>query len=98
MILHGRIITRVSFPSIFYESSSRLPKKTPSNSQDFLQVLLRWGLEKGCAIIPKSVRKERIQEFAESELLSWRLTEEHMDALDALPKTEKYCWDPQGVA
>lgn len=62
------------------------------------QVLLRWGLEKGCAIIPKSVRKERIQEFAESELLSWRLTEEHMDALDALPKTEKYCWDPQGVA
>jgi diketogulonate reductase-like aldo/keto reductase len=66
------------------------------------QVLLRWGLEKGCAVIPKSVRPERVCEFAPPNVLDgWRLGDEHTALLDALVDDDagsiKYCWDPSGI-
>jgi diketogulonate reductase-like aldo/keto reductase len=62
-----------------------------------LQVLLRWGLQQGCAVLPKSVRQERIAEFAPDKLLSWELSPEDMDALAALEDGSKFCWDPKDV-
>ncbi|MEW5301826.1 MAG: hypothetical protein WDW36_004661 [Sanguina aurantia] len=66
--------------------------KTPA------QVLLRWGLEEGCAVIPKSVNLQHLQQFTPDALLSWQLEARHKAALDALEDDHKFCWDPKDVA
>lgn len=63
-----------------------------------LQVLLRWGLESGCAVIPKSVRPERIQQYSENRLLGWEFPEDAMELLNAMPQEPKVCWDPSTIA
>lgn len=62
------------------------------------QVLLRWGLQQGCAVIPKSVHPGRVAEFAPHALLEgWELSEPQMAALAALEDGHKFCWDPEGI-
>lgn len=66
------------------------------------QVLLRWGLQHACAVIPKSSKPERIQEFDPKVLLSdsLHLHNTDMNMLDTLSLEEgenKYCWDPSVV-
>lgn len=46
------------------------------------QVFLRWGLQMGFSVIPKSVKKQRIVENA--GCFGWSLDEEDMKALDVL--------------
>jgi diketogulonate reductase-like aldo/keto reductase len=46
------------------------------------RVLLRYGLQKGWVVIPKSERVERIKENA--ELYDFELADEDMEALDGL--------------
>jgi 2,5-diketo-D-gluconate reductase A len=49
------------------------------------QVLLRWCLQHGAPVIPKSTHRDRIAENA--QLFDFALTEKDMAALDALDKT-----------
>jgi diketogulonate reductase-like aldo/keto reductase len=49
------------------------------------QVLLRWGLQRGAAVLPKSTHRERIAE--NSEIFDFELSDEQMRALDALDRT-----------
>jgi diketogulonate reductase-like aldo/keto reductase len=49
------------------------------------QVLLRWCLQHGVPVIPKSTRRERIEE--NGKLFDFTLSEQDMAALDALDKT-----------
>jgi 2,5-diketo-D-gluconate reductase A len=49
------------------------------------QVLLRWCLQKGTAVIPKSTHRERIEENA--QVFDFALDEADMAALDALDRT-----------
>ena len=49
------------------------------------QVLLRWCLQRGLVVIPKSVHRERIKE--NSEVFGFTLSERDMAALDALDRT-----------
>eukprot|EP00955_Chlamydomonas_euryale_P075686 362408-Chlamydomonas_euryale.AAC.2 len=65
-------------------------------------LLLRWGLEQGCAVIPKSVDPRRVRAFAEPALLSsdvWgrREAADALSRLEALDDGHKFCWDPQGI-
>lgn len=46
------------------------------------QVLLRWSIQRGFVVIPKSIKPERIKE--NSELFSWSLPEEEMARLAEL--------------
>ena len=48
------------------------------------QVLLRWALQKGTVVIPKSSKKERIEENA--EIFDFELNDEDMRRLDSLSR------------
>jgi diketogulonate reductase-like aldo/keto reductase len=49
------------------------------------QVLLRWCLQHGTIVIPKSTHRERIEE--NGRLFDFELSDEDMAALDALDRT-----------
>eukprot|EP00759_Apiculatamorpha_spiralis_P038291 PhF_6_TR3759/c0_g1_i2/m.5435 len=55
------------------------------------QVLLRWGVEKGFVVIPKSTKEERQRENSQ---LGFRLTDDDMRRLDELDRGWATGWDP----
>lgn len=62
------------------------------------QVLLRWAMQKGCHVIPKSVRPERMKENA--GVFNFKLTAAEMKAIDELHSGTRYAWkgvDPDTV-
>lgn len=60
------------------------------------QVLLRWAIEKGCSVIPKSVNEDHIK--ANSCIFDFSLSNEDMDNIQKLTANTKFCWDPNKVA
>jgi len=56
------------------------------------QVLLRWALQKGWVILPKSVNPQRIDENA--SLFDFALTDAQMATLDGLEEGLHIAWDP----
>ena len=69
-----------------------LKRIAASHHRTGAQVLLRWGLQHGLVVIPKSVHAERIRE--NSDLYGFALDAEDMDALDGLDEGLRTCWDP----
>jgi diketogulonate reductase-like aldo/keto reductase len=59
------------------------------------QVLIRWALQHGTVVIPKSVRRERI--FENAAVFDFSLPAEEMAALDALGESQRFAWDPSAV-
>jgi len=55
------------------------------------QVLLRWSVQKGIAVIPKTNRKERLVENL--EVLNFSLSTADMAELDAMDEQKTYYWD-----
>ncbi|KAK3389177.1 NADP-dependent oxidoreductase domain-containing protein [Podospora didyma] len=55
------------------------------------QVLLRWGLQKGWSVLPKSITKERVE--ANWDIFDWSLSDEEMAKIDAIPDRFKVCGD-----
>jgi diketogulonate reductase-like aldo/keto reductase len=49
------------------------------------QVMLRWAIQRGAVVIPKSSREERIR--ANAELFDFELSAADMDLLDSLDQT-----------
>jgi diketogulonate reductase-like aldo/keto reductase len=56
------------------------------------QVLVRWGLQHGYVVIPKSVRRERIEENA--DVFGFALDAGDMAALGGLGEGYRTSWDP----
>ena len=56
------------------------------------QVMIRWGLQHGLVVIPKSSRPERIRE--NSEVFDFEITAADMRKLDALGEDLRTDWDP----
>jgi len=46
------------------------------------QVLLRWAVQGGCTVLPKSVREERMK--SNLDVLDWKLEKEDMEMLDGM--------------
>lgn len=69
--------------------AARRYAKTPA------QVLIRWSLQHGIVVIPKSVKPERIHE--NSEVFDFNISEADMRKLDSLNEDLRTCWDPTGV-
>jgi diketogulonate reductase-like aldo/keto reductase len=64
----------LSTPDLLVEMSDRYPNTTTA------QILLRWALQRGFLIIPKSSRQERIVE--NGRLFHFELSDEDMRTLD----------------
>lgn len=65
-------------------------QKTPA------QVVLRWALQLGVAIIPKSSNVQRIEENA--HIFDFSLTEDEVTRITSLDQNKHYCWDPTSIA
>ena len=58
-----------------------------------VQVTLRWEIQKGIVVIPKSVRKDRIQSNA--DIFDFELSPLEVELIDALNKNERVGPDPE---
>ena len=61
------------------------------------QVLLKWGMQKGAIVIPRSVRTKRVEENVRSWVDGVELSKGDLERLDGLEDGHKYCWDPEPV-
>lgn len=59
------------------------------------QVLVRWSLQHGYVVIPKSIRPERIRENA--DVFGFALDADDLAAMDALDEGFRTSWDPTDV-
>jgi 2,5-diketo-D-gluconate reductase A len=68
---------------------ARRAAKTPA------QVVLRWHLQRGDIIFPKSVTQDRIRENI--DIFDFRLSVDEVDAISALNRDERTGFDPDTV-
>lgn len=64
-------------------------EKTPA------QILLRWCLQKGSVVIPKSIHKERIKE--NSQIFDFEISDEDMKILDSKNENLRMSPDPHNI-
>ena len=57
-----------------------------------VQILIKWSLQKGNIVIPKSTNNERIKENI--DVFDFTIEQRHMEVLDALEEGFVTCWDP----
>ena len=76
-------------------SDAQLVKVATRHHKSTAQVMLRWALERGVGVIPKSSNLRRIEENA--KLFDFALNEDDMRSLDALNEGLRTSWDPSGV-
>lgn len=97
--------------SIHFQAYSSLGSSSPENdlltntevrriasecSRTEAQVLLRWAVQQGIGVIPKSVNRQRILENI--DIFNFSLTSDQMIALEKLNVDRHYCWNPCQVA
>ncbi|MDP3025807.1 MAG: aldo/keto reductase [candidate division Zixibacteria bacterium] len=73
----------------------KLLKIALNYSKTTAQILIRWVLQKGVVVIPKSSRKERIEENA--RVFDFEISDEDMKALDSFNQDYRTSWDPTDV-
>jgi diketogulonate reductase-like aldo/keto reductase len=73
----------------------KLLKIAQKYSRTSAQILIRWVLQKGVVVIPKSSRKERIEENA--RVFDFEISDEDMKALDSFNQNYRTSWDPTDV-
>jgi diketogulonate reductase-like aldo/keto reductase len=64
----------------------RLETKSPA------QILIRWALQHGLVVIPKSANRKRI--FEDADVFDFEITAEDMEILDGFNENLRTCWDP----
>jgi len=63
--------------------------KTPA------QILIRWALQVGTIVLPKSVHPERIKENA--DVFDFEISEDDMDVLEDFNENFRIAWDPTKI-
>jgi diketogulonate reductase-like aldo/keto reductase len=68
------------------QPASRGATKSPA------QILIRWALQHGLVVIPKSANRRRI--FENADVFDFELTQQDMELLDSFNENLRTCWDP----
>jgi diketogulonate reductase-like aldo/keto reductase len=63
-----------------------------SETKSTAQILIRWALQHGLAVIPKSANRRRI--FENADVFDFEITAEDMRILDRFNENFRTCWDP----
>jgi len=63
--------------------------------KSYAQIMLRWCLERGLVVLPKSVTPSRIQ--ANIDIFDFQLTAEDMATLAERDQDLRTCWSPVHV-
>lgn len=84
-----------------YSSSAARPVKAGAGqrstqnrgtSKSTAQILIRWALQHGLAVIPKSANPQRI--FENADVFDFEISPEDMRLLDGFHEDLRTCWDP----
>jgi diketogulonate reductase-like aldo/keto reductase len=63
-----------------------------SETKSTAQILIRWALQHGLAVIPKSANRRRI--FENADVFDFEIAPEDMRLLDSFNEDLRTCWDP----
>jgi methylglyoxal/glyoxal reductase len=63
-----------------------------SESKSTAQILIRWALQHGLVVIPKSANRRRI--FEDADVFDFEITAEDTEILDRFNENLRTCWDP----
>jgi diketogulonate reductase-like aldo/keto reductase len=66
-----------------------------SETKSTAQILIRWALQHGVAVIPKSADRGRI--FENADVFDFEITAEDMQILNRFNENLRTCWDPTGA-
>jgi len=77
-------------------SNAKVKSIAAKHSHTPAQVMLRWALQHDIVVIPKSVRRQRIEENA--GIFDFSLDAEDLNILDHADEGLRTCWDPTNVA
>ncbi|WFD36388.1 hypothetical protein MCUN1_003267 [Malassezia cuniculi] len=89
---HGiHIVAYSPFGKGAHVQDARLKAIGQKYGKSAAQVLVRWSLQKGYIVIPKSANAGRIRENMD---VTYELSAEDMDTLDGLERGEGVTWDP----
>jgi len=87
-----------AYGSIFFGKTEFLDRQQVTSAvaahpgKSSAQVLLRWGLQMGFQIIPKSIKKHRIEENL--NILDFELSDDEMQTLSRMQGTLNAYWQP----
>lgn len=73
----------------------RLPPRINLCPFPFCQVLLRWAVQQGIPVLPKSSNPDRIR--GNAMIFDFSISDLDMEKLSALDLNHRYCWDPSEV-
>jgi diketogulonate reductase-like aldo/keto reductase len=63
-----------------------------SETKSTAQILIRWALQRGLVVIPKSANRRRI--FENADVFDFEISAEDMQLLDRFNENLRTCWDP----
>ncbi|TMI62262.1 aldo/keto reductase [Candidatus Bathyarchaeota archaeon] len=73
----------------------RIASLATKYSKSPAQLMIRWGIEHGLVVIPKSTREERIRE--NSQVFDFDISDDDMRSLDSLDEDLRLNWDPTNI-
>jgi methylglyoxal/glyoxal reductase len=73
----------------------RLTAVAAKYSKSPAELMIRWGLQHGLVVIPKSTREDRIRE--NSQVFDFEISAEDMRSLDSLNEDLRLNWDPTNI-
>ena len=73
----------------------RIASLATKYSKSPAQLMIRWGIEHGLVVIPKSTREELIRE--NSQVFDFDISDDDMSSLDSLNEDLRLNWDPTNV-